>query len=144
MNIVETILVDDADDREGLTAEPGLRAKPPRLLAELVQILHKRHRRAVEPVHLGVGRFDDVVLVGSVRAASMPQAEVAGSEAQRSAGEGVARVRSSIAQPQDRIDAAALEHGDLRLISAAFAGVLVGSYPPVTWTSISPNPCLAR
>src|SRR5437763_16752603 len=85
------------------------------LLPELVQILHERHHRAVEALHLWVGRLDHVVLVGRVRATAVAEAEVAGGELERRVGEGVAGIRAGVARPEHRIDAGALEHRDLRL-----------------------------
>src|SRR5262249_51219738 len=64
------------------------------LFRELVQVAHERHRGAVESFHLGIGRFDHVVLVRRVRAASLPEAEVSRRELERLAREHVAGIRA--------------------------------------------------
>src|SRR3954471_2215126 len=82
---------------------------------QLVQILHERHYRAVVALQLGVRRLDDVVLIGRVCAAAVAEAEVTGGEAERRVGEYVAWIRAGRARPEQRIDAGAFHHRDLRL-----------------------------
>src|SRR5713101_1783832 len=59
--------------------------------SQLVEILNVGARRSVHALHLGVLRLDDVVLVRSVRAASMAQPEMPCREPQRLAGKHVTR-----------------------------------------------------
>src|SRR5690349_7447933 len=58
---------------------------------------------AVHAVDLGIFRFDDVVLVGSVRAASMPESKRACRQMQRFACENVAGPRPRAPRKNDRI-----------------------------------------
>ena len=81
---------------------------------ELGEVLDERPHRAVEALDLRVRRLDHVVLVGRVRAAAVAEAEVAGRQLQRLAGEDVARLRAGVARPEDRIDAAPPVDGELR------------------------------
>src|SRR6267378_4610579 len=65
---------------------------------EFVEELYVGARCAVQALHLWVGGFDYVVFVGGVGAASVAQAEVAGGEVERFAGEDVARPGAGVAR----------------------------------------------
>src|SRR5450755_2265805 len=62
---------------------------------------------AVHALQLWISGFDDVVLVGGVRAISMAQSKVTGGEAQRIAGENVTRPGAGEAWKHYRVDAIA-------------------------------------
>jgi hypothetical protein len=81
---------------------------------QLIQVLDERKHRAIQPLHLGVLRLYDVVLIRRVCAASMSQAEVACRQAQRLAGEDVARPGPGAARPEYRVDPGSAVHCGLR------------------------------
>src|SRR5262249_37641732 len=58
-------------------------------LRQFVEIFDKRHHCAVESLYLRVGRLDDVILVGRVRAAAVTEAEMSGRQFERLAGENI-------------------------------------------------------
>jgi hypothetical protein len=60
------------------------------LAAQLVEILDIRTRRAVNPLHFGIGRLNHVVFIRRMRPASVTQTEMACGQPQRIAGEDIA------------------------------------------------------
>src|SRR5437899_11916503 len=77
---------------------------------------------AVDALDLRVARLDDVVLVGSVGAAAVAEAEVARGEAQGVAGEDVAGPGASETRKNDRIDAVLAIDGDRGLDDGGVGG----------------------
>src|SRR6202521_6462273 len=73
-------------------------------LRQTVQELDVGANRAVYALDFGILGFDDVVLVGGVRAASVAEAKRAGREMERLSGEHVAGPRARAARKSDRID----------------------------------------
>lgn len=65
---VSDATVGEASHRDALQFET--------LLPELVEIFHERHGSAVEALDFRVRRFDDVIFVGRVRAAAVPETEM--------------------------------------------------------------------
>src|SRR5882762_5513262 len=72
---------------------------------EFVEELYVGARCAVQALDLRVGGFDYVVFVGSVGAAAVAEAKVAGGEAEWVAGEDVAGPRAGVARQEHGIDA---------------------------------------
>src|SRR5215472_7432476 len=67
---------------------------------QLVKIFDLREYGAVETLHLGVGRFDDEIFVRGMGAVPVSEAEVAGGEAERIAGEDAPGPRAGQARPE--------------------------------------------
>src|SRR5512140_2852897 len=86
----------------------GGRYCPPRAicaavpLRQLVEIVDERAHGGVEPEQLRVARFDQEVLVGGMGPLSVGEAEVAGRQLERLAGEHVARPRAARPRRDDR------------------------------------------
>src|SRR5713101_6458561 len=76
------------------------------LLCYGVQKFDKGEDCAIHALDFRIFRFDDVVFVRSVRAASVAEAEWAGCQMQRLAGEDVTGPRSSAARQNNRVDPA--------------------------------------
>src|SRR6516165_12243459 len=94
------------------------RRKNPRS-SERVQVFHERCDRAIQPLHLRVGRLDEVVLVGRMRAGAVSHAEVARGQAERCVGEHAPRPGPGRARPQQRIDTELPVRPELCLYEAA-------------------------
>lgn len=60
------------------------------LSAQFVKVLDIGPRRAVNPLHLGIGRFDHIVFIRRMRSAAVTQAEMSCGQPQRIAGEDIA------------------------------------------------------
>src|SRR6267378_8315147 len=75
-------------------------------LREAVEKPYKRKDGAVHTLDFGIFRFDDVVLVRRVRAASVTEAEGASGQVKRLAGEDVARPRAGAARKNYGVDTA--------------------------------------
>src|SRR5207247_11152514 len=67
---------------------------------QLVQIIDERPHRAVPPSHAGVRRLDHEVLVGSVGAAAVAEAEVGRGKVERLDGDDVPRTGAGVARQQ--------------------------------------------
>src|SRR5438093_13437058 len=72
--------------------------------SQFEKIFHEREHGAVEPLNLRVRRVDDVVFVRSMGATAVAEAEMAGWQAGRFAGEHVAGPGTRIARPEQRIN----------------------------------------
>src|SRR5258707_3066388 len=86
----------------------------------------------IHAVDLGVFRFDDVVLVGSVRAASMAESKRACREVERLARKNVAGPRTRAARENDRIDSGFTVHlgfdADERRVGARAVGIVAARH----------------
>src|SRR5262245_9018757 len=67
------------------------------------EVLCEGEHGAVHPLDFWVGRVDHVIFVGSVRAAAVAEAEMAGWQPQRCAGENITRPGSGAARPENRL-----------------------------------------
>src|SRR5262245_44277492 len=61
------------------------------LATQFVEILDIRTRRAVNSLHLGIGRFDHIVFIRRMRSAAVTETEMSRGQPQRIAGEDIAR-----------------------------------------------------
>src|SRR5208283_3243969 len=95
-------------------------------LRQRVEVFHKRSHRAIKPRDLRVCRVDQVVLIRSVRAGAMAEAEVSSRKIQRSVGEDVSRPRTCRTRPQQGILAELLIGRHLRLDELGVRRGLVG------------------
>ena len=87
-------------------SSPGAgRPLPAERSGERVEELDVRRHDPVEPGQLRIRRLDDVVLIRRVRPAAVPQAELAGRQTERLAGEGDPRPRAGQPGPEQRLDA---------------------------------------
>src|SRR5207249_5753473 len=73
-------------------------------LRQLVEIFDKRHYCPLKSLYFRIRGFGDVILVRRVRAAAVPQSEMACRKVERFAGKDVTRIRTCIARPEQRID----------------------------------------
>src|SRR5206468_12973211 len=101
-------------------------------LRQCVEQFGKGAHGAIHAVDLGVFRFDDLVLVGSVRPASMAESKRARRQMQRVAGENVPGPRPRAARKNDRIDSAPAVHlgfdVDQRRVGARAVGVVTARH----------------
>ena len=58
-------------------------------LRQFVEVLHKRHRRAVEGLDFRIRRFNNVIFIWRVGAAAVAETEMAGRKLERFAGKNV-------------------------------------------------------
>src|ERR1700687_4688180 len=79
-------------------------------LRQPIQKLDVRANGAVHALDLGIFRFDDVVLIGGVRAASVAEAKGARRQVERLAGEYVTGPRSRASRENDRVNPALAIH----------------------------------
>src|SRR5436190_4441988 len=84
-------------------------------LRQLVEIFDKRHHRAVEALDLWVRRFDNVIFVRRMRAASVAESEMSGRQLKRFTGEDVTGIRTGVARPEQRVDSEVFVSCQLRL-----------------------------
>src|SRR6266513_2552398 len=70
------------------------------LSRQLVEVLDEGHGRAIEALDFRVGRFDDVVFVGRVRAAAVNEPEMTGGKFERIRSKHVTRIRTCVARPK--------------------------------------------
>src|SRR5436309_5706389 len=82
---------------------------------QLEQVFDERHHRAIEALDLWVRRFDNVIFVRRVGAAAVIEAEMAGGELERFAGENVTGIRTGVARPEQRVDSELFVRCQLRL-----------------------------
>src|SRR5437867_2870851 len=75
-------------------------------LSQAVEKLDEREDGAVHALNFGIFRFDDVVLVRRMRAASMTETERTGGKVERFAGENVAGPGAGAARKNDRVHSA--------------------------------------
>src|SRR5258708_1761913 len=99
-------------------------------LRQPVQKLDVRANGAVHTLDLGIFRFDNVVLVGSVRAASMAEAKRARRQVERLTGEYVTGPRTRAARENDRINPAFAIHFGLNTNERGVGGRAVGIVSP--------------
>src|SRR5437879_1774786 len=91
-----------------------------------VQEFDERKDSAIHAVDLGVFRLDDVVLVRSMRAASVAEAKGTGGEVQRLAGENVTGPGARAARQNDRVDPALAIHSGFDADDFCVGGRAVG------------------
>src|ERR1700677_4665194 len=80
---------------------------------QFLQIFHLRSDAAVETSHLRIGRFDDQVFVGCVRAVAVSEAEMPSGQIERLARKDVPGPRSSEPGPEYRLDSVPAIDGGL-------------------------------
>jgi hypothetical protein len=80
-------------DAESIISLPARLHILPAILSsrQRVQILNKRPHRTIQTRYPRIGRVDQVVLIGCVRAGAVTEAEVSGRQTQRRVGEDVSR-----------------------------------------------------
>src|SRR5437762_1173174 len=112
------------------------------LFRQLVEVLDEGHGRAIEALDFRVGRFDDVVFVGRVRAAAVTEPEMTGGKFERLTSKHVTRIRTGVSRPKYWINSEFFVAGDLRLdergigrceIGRASCRERVASWGAVVW-----------
>src|SRR5437763_13624108 len=84
------------------------------LFRQLVEVLDEGHGRAIEALDFRVGRFDDLVFVGRVRAAAVTEPAVAGGKFERLTSQHLRRLRTGVARPEQWSKSEFFVAGELR------------------------------
>src|SRR5437763_2821929 len=84
------------------------------LRRKLVKVLRKRKDRPVHSLHFRIGGLDDVIFIGSVSTAAMPETEMPRRQFQRFAREDIAWIRTGVPRPHHGVDSGAFSDCDLR------------------------------
>src|SRR5213596_2571271 len=83
-------------------------------LRQFVEVFDVRERGAVHALHFGVFRFNDVILIGRMRAIAVAEAKMTGRQAEWIAGEDIAGPGTGEARKNHWVDAILFVHRSSR------------------------------